>query len=104
HFNAFTTTNTTPGSLYSEANTYEPAFNFLYDSDATLGAASYVASNARGAVSPIVYNGGSATANTAWTVLGDNQTNFQYTTQGRQYWVNNNATGTAGINGVVPGT
>jgi hypothetical protein len=104
HFNAFTPTLTTPAQLYSEANTYEPAFNFLYDSDTTLGAASYVASTARGAVAPIIYNGGSATANTAWTVLGDNQTNFQYTNTGRQYWVNQNAAGTAGINGVVPGT
>ena len=104
HFNAFTTTNTTPGSLYSEASAYEPAFNFLYDSDTTLATANYVASNARGTVAPIIYNGGSSTPNTAWTVLGDNATNFQYTTQGRQYWVNNNATGTAAINGVVPGT
>jgi hypothetical protein len=104
HFNAFTTTNTTPASLYSEASTYEPAFNFLYDSDTTLATAGYVASNARGKVSPIVYNGGSATPNAAWTVLSDNATNFQYTNQGRQYWVNNNALGTASISGVVPGT
>jgi len=104
HFNAFTATNTTPAQLYAEAQTYLPAFNFLYDSDATLVASSYVKSTARGAVSPTITNGGSSTQYQAWSVLSDPATNLQYTTQGRQYWVNQNATGTAGFTGVVPGT
>jgi hypothetical protein len=103
HFNAFTTTNTTPASLFQEAQTFLPSFNQLYDSDATLASAGYVASTARGTVSATIANGGSATANTAWTVLSDPATNIQYTTQGNQYWTNN-TTGAATLPAVVPGT
>jgi hypothetical protein len=104
HFNAFTTANATPASLYTEAQTWLPQFNNLYDADATLAATGYPASTTRGTVSASIANTGSSTANTAWTVLSDSATNFQYSTKGKQYWVNNSSTGAANFTGVAPGT
>ncbi|SNT41418.1 Abnormal spindle-like microcephaly-assoc'd, ASPM-SPD-2-Hydin [Granulicella rosea] len=104
HFNAVSSTLSTPAAMYAEAQTYTPVFDYLYDNDPTLIANGHVASNARGTVAPTIAGGGSATTNAAWTVLGDNATNYQQTTYGRQYWVNNNASGTAPLTGVVPGT
>jgi hypothetical protein len=103
HFNAVGTALPTPAAMYQEAQAYVPAFNFLYDNEATLLASSHVASTARGTVAPVIAGGGSSTVNTAWTTLGDNATNVQQTTNGRQYFVSNNATGTAPLKGVVPG-
>lgn len=104
HFNAVSSTLSTPAAMYAEAQTYTPAFDYLYDNDPTLLANGHVASNARGTVAPTIAGGGSATTNAAWTVLSDNATNYQQSTNGRQYWVNNNAAGTAQLTGVVPGT
>jgi hypothetical protein len=104
HFNAFTTTNTTPASLYTEAQTWTPQFNSLYDADTTLATTGYPASTARGTVNANIANTGSTTANTAWTVLSDNATNFQYSTKGKQYWLNNSSTGAENFTGVAPGT
>ncbi|MGH9585255.1 MAG: polysaccharide lyase family protein, partial [Bryobacteraceae bacterium] len=42
--------------------------------------------------------------NEAWLVLSDNQTNFQYSHAGRQYWTNINPLGLALLDKVVPGT
>jgi hypothetical protein len=103
HFNTFTSTNTTPAALYQEAQTWLPQFNSLYDADTTLAATNYIASAARGAVSATVANTGSAATNAAWTVLSDNAVNFQYSSTGREYWVNNTSAGVANLNGVVPG-
>lgn len=104
HFNTFTTANNTPAALYAEAATYEPFFDLLYDADTTLTASGYTPSTARGTVSPGISGGGSATANAAWTVLSDPGVNFQYSSKGNQYWVNDNAAGNAVLSGVVPGT
>jgi hypothetical protein len=104
HFNAFTTTNATPASLYAEAQTWLPQFNSLYDVDTTLAATGYPASTARGSVSASIANTGSSTPYTAWTVLSDNATNYQYSSAGHQYWVNNSTTGGANLTGVAPGT
>jgi hypothetical protein len=51
-----------------------------------------------------IIDGGSGTPNTAWAVLGDTQTNFQYSDVGRQYWLSNGKEGTALLTGVAPGT
>ena len=103
-FNQFNATHTTAASLYAEARQYLPFFNLLYDNDTTLSSNGYTISTARGTVAPTIAGGGSATANTSWTVLSDAGKNFQYSSNGLQYWVNNNATGTATLTGVVPGT
>lgn len=104
HFNAFSAALTTPAALYAESQRFVPAFNFLYDNEATLLSSGHVASGARGTVAAAIAGGGSAIPAAAWTVLGDNNTNYQQTTYGRQYFINNNATGTATLGGVVPGT
>jgi len=103
-FNKFDTNHTTPAALYSEAQQYLPFFNLLYDNDATLTASGYVPSTGRGTVAPTISGGGSSTTNAAWTVLSDSGNNFQLSSLGLQYWVNNNATGTTTLTGVVPGT
>ena len=102
-FNKFSSTVTTPGGLYAEAQTWLPWFDSLYDNDAVLTAASYVPSTGRGTVTATIAGGGSSTTNAAWMVLSDPATNFQWTSSGYDYWTNN-LTGTATINGVVPGT
>ncbi len=104
HFNTFNSTITTPDQMYADAQAWVPWFNDLYDNDTQLTAAGQVASTQRGTVQTAITNGGSATPNTAWTVLSDNATNFQYSVYGRDYWVNQNSTGTAALTGVVPGT
>jgi hypothetical protein len=103
HFNTFTAARTTPDALFQEAQTYVPVFNLIYDNDALLVAGGYAPSTKRGSVAPAIAGAGSSTANTAWTVLGDNAVNFQSTVYGNNYWVNDNATGTAGLSGVTPG-
>jgi hypothetical protein len=103
-FNKFDSVHTTPAALYQEAQQYLPFFNLLYDNDATLTSSGYTPSTGRGTVAPTISGGGSATANTAWTVLGDPAVNFQLSSSGLQYWVNNNSTATATLTGVVPGT
>jgi hypothetical protein len=104
HFNTFNSTITTPDQMYADAQVWVPWFNQLYDNDPQLINSGQVPSTARGSVQTAITNGGSSTPNTAWTVLSDNATNFQYSTYGRDYWVNQNSTGTAAITGVVPGT
>ncbi len=104
HFNAFNTTNTTPAALYSEAQTWLPQFNSLYDADATLAATGYPASTARGTVSATIANTGTTTANAAWTVLSDSAVNYQYSSKGKQYWLNNGSTGAVNFTGVAAGT
>ena len=104
HFNAFNATNTTPAALYQEAQTWLPQFNSLYDTDGTLASSGYVASTARGGVNSTIAGTGATTPYRAWTVLGDNSTNFQYSNAGRQYWANNSSTAEANFTGVAPGT
>jgi hypothetical protein len=103
HFNTFNSTITTPDQMYADAQAWVPWFNELYDNDPQLIAGGQVPSTQRGSVQTAITGGGSATPNTAWTVLSDNATNFQYSAYGRDYWVNQNSTGTAALTGVVPG-
>ncbi|WP_176441827.1 choice-of-anchor D domain-containing protein [Granulicella rosea] len=104
HFNELNATNTTPASLYAEAQTWLPWFDTLYDNDATLTAASYVPSTGRGAVTATVAGTGAAGTNNAWTVLSDPAANYQLTNLGYDYWANNDTSGKAVMTGVVPGT
>ena len=116
-FNKFTSTNSTPYSLYQEAMSWLPSFDSLYDSDTELTtASSYVPSTGRGSVSIKMSGIGNLAAHTAWAVLGDPGTNFQFSGQGvnannnnvyspgYQYWADISANGVATISGVVPGT
>jgi len=103
-FNKFDTVHTTPTALYTEAQQYLPYFNLLYDNNAILLTNGYTATSGRGTVAPTIA-GGSTTANTAWTVLSDSAANFQLSSNGLQYWVNDTTTGgTAPLTGVAPGT
>jgi hypothetical protein len=104
HFNQFTAAHATPDSLYTEALSNLPSFNFLYDNLTPLLNYGYVPSTARGTVAGTIANGGSATPNTAWTVLSDPGKNFQYSSNGNQYWTSNGATGSTQLANAVPGT
>lgn len=104
HFNTFGGSNTTPASLYQDALNAGSTANAFYDAEGILPQNGYIVSSGRGTVQPTITGGGSSTANTAWAILGDNQTNFQYSGRGRQFWVNNNAGGNAAIGRVTPGT
>jgi len=97
-------TGQTPEAMYQEALNSMASVDAEYDREGILLAAGYVPSTARGAVQPIIAGAGSTAADTAWSVLGDNQVNFQFTSVGSQYWVANNAAGTTPLEGVVPGT
>jgi len=103
HFNTFTASNNTPVSLYQDALNAASGANALYDFEGILLQNGYVPSSGRGTVQPWISGGGSSLANAAWVVLSDNQTNFQYSGRGRQFWVNNNSGGNAPITGVTPG-
>jgi hypothetical protein len=95
----------TPSAMFSDAQDALSGLIALYNGDTLLLDAGYVASGAaRGTVAPTVTGGGSSSANTAWVVLSDNKTNFQFTNQGRQYWEANNSAGTQQLTAVVPGT
>jgi uncharacterized protein (TIGR03437 family) len=104
HFNTFDSSHSTPASLYQDALDAAGSVSSFYDSEADLQQNGYVPSTGRGTVQANISGGGSSAANTAWVVLGDNQTNFQYSNVGREYWVSNNSTGNAALTGVVPGT
>jgi hypothetical protein len=94
----------TPSEMFNDALGSMGAALADWDTDATLVAAGYVPSSGRGSVAAAVAGGGSGSANTAWTVLADNSSNFQFTNAGSQYWVNNDSGGNAQLTGVVPGT
>jgi len=94
----------TPTAMFNDALGSMGAALADWDTDNTLIASGYVPSSGRGSVAATVYGGGSNSANTAWTVLADNNANFQFTNQGNQYWTDNDSSGNAQIPGVVPGT
>ncbi|WP_176441753.1 choice-of-anchor D domain-containing protein [Granulicella rosea] len=104
HFNALSSANPTGASLYAEAAKFEPYFDQLYDADSALQDVGYAASTARGSVAAAIQGGGSATPYAGWTVLSDPNENFQYSSNGYQYWVNDNAAGNQPLVGVIPGT
>jgi len=92
-----------PAAMFQDAASSMATLRPRYDQEADLLASGYVPSSGRGSVSATIGAGFSASANTAWTVLGDNRTDFQFTNVGSQYWANNN-TGTVTLPSVVPGT
>ena len=107
---AYTTTGETLASaddLYNDAITVGKSFSSFYDNEATLVSAGYIKSGTRGSVtvnvSGVVGNG-STTTKAAWAVLSDNQTNFQYSAKGAQYWADITSTGSATFSNVIPGT
>ena len=89
--------------MYADAISAEAGLVNQYDNVAPLVAAGYVASTGRGSVS-IQMNNVIGAPHTAWAVLSDPNTNFQYTNQGMQYWADISQNGTATITGVAPGT
>ena len=114
HFNTFTPTNSTPGSLHREAMTWLPQFPLLYDGDDTLIGSGYVPSTGRGRLDFSVGGGGARRPDTAWTVLSDSARNFQLSSAGLQYWATDcgrdfehrdfGVGGKVRLHGVAPGT
>jgi hypothetical protein len=104
HFNAFSSAYPTPSSLYAEAVAASYQFQPAYDKDIVLINAGYVPSTARGEVDIHVDGAKGYDLNQAWAVLSDDQTNFQYSHAGREYWQNLNPGGEASFHDVVPGT
>ena len=104
HLNAFSSTNPTPASLYQEALSAGQTYAADYGMDTKLVQSGYVPSTARGEVQVKVNGTKGMNLNQAWAVLSDNQTNFQYSHAGNEYWVNINPDGIANFHNVVPGT
>jgi hypothetical protein len=94
----------TPTAMFNDALNSMGAALANWDADNTLIGAGYVPSSGRSAVAAVVSGGGSNSTNTVWTVLADNNANFQFTNQGHQYWTDNDINGGAQLTGVVPGT
>jgi hypothetical protein len=93
-----------PGALYLEALASILLVNPFYDNEQTLLANGYVPQSSRRTVEATVAGAGSSWSGAAVTVLGDNATNFQYTSKGHQYWTFNGPDGRSILTGVVPGT
>ncbi|MGD1030827.1 MAG: polysaccharide lyase family protein, partial [Opitutaceae bacterium] len=94
----------TPAAMFNDALNSMSAALANWDTDSTLIAAGYVPSSGRGSVSASVSGGGSNSGGSAWTVLADNGSDFQFTNVGSQYWDENDSNGNAQMTGVVPGT
>lgn len=104
HLNAFSGTYPSPASLYQEALTAGQSYAADYDWDTELVQSGYVPSTARGEVHVQVNGTKGMNLNQAWAVLSDDQTNFQYSHAGNEYWININPAGVANFHGVAPGT
>jgi hypothetical protein len=101
HFNRFSNL---PAMLQDALNIIPGALT-LFGKDAELTSNGYVpVGGGRGTLEANITGGGSNSANTAWTVLSDQNTNMQYSVQGAQYWASNNDTGSVTIPNVTPGT
>jgi rhamnogalacturonan endolyase len=94
---------TTPGDMYQDAVQAGAASSTLYDAEQQLLENGYIPSNARGTVS-VQVNGVTGAAHTAWAVLSDSATNFEFSSKGNQYWADISNTGSVTFNGVAPGT
>ena len=92
-----------PNDMYNDAVQAGTHFASLYDSEDQLLTAGYVPSTQRGSVS-VAVNGVAGNPKTAWAVLSDPATNFQYSSQGAQYWLDISKDGTGTFQGVIPGT
>jgi rhamnogalacturonan endolyase len=92
----------TPSDMYQDAVFFGTHFDWLYDHESDLLAGGYVPSTARGDVDVAVH-GIDGPPKTAWAVLSDPGTNFQYST-GAQYWIDISRGGRGTFRGVIPGT
>lgn len=94
HFNTVSQRRPSPSGLYRDALFSSIGADDLYDHDTELLSSGYVPSNQRGQVraqfdAPAIEHEKSRRDDdqlTAFAVLSDNQTNFQYTTNGNEYW------------------
>lgn len=102
-FNKIGGTIQSPDEMYNDAVQAGTHFDSLYDSEDKLLAAGYVPSTKRGTVS-VTVNGVAGNPKTAWAVLSDPGTNFQYSAKGAQYWVDISRNGTGTFQNVIPGT
>jgi hypothetical protein len=96
---------TSPAQMYSDAISAGAALTSSgqYDNDAQLVAAGYVPTSGRGTVQ-VQVNGVTGSQYTAWAVLSDPNTNFQFSCNGMQYWADISQNGTTTFTGVAPGT
>ncbi len=104
HLNAFSRDYPTAASLYSEAVSSTGQFKPAYDRETVLVSSGYTPSTVRGQVQLHVHGTEGLDLNQAWAVLSDQNTNFQYSHAGPQYWTNINPGGIATFSNVVPGT
>lgn len=101
HFNRYTNL----PAMYQDAISIIPGALTLFGKDAQLTANGYVpVGSGRGTLEANISGAGSNSQYGAWTVLSDQNTNMQYSIQGAQYWAANNASGSATIDNVTPGT
>jgi len=102
-FNTFGGGIQTADDMYKDAVQNGTHFDSLYDHESDLLAAGYVPSTARGVVD-VQANGVAGSQKTAWAVLSDPGKNFQYTSQGAQYWTDISRNGSGTFHRVMPGT
>jgi len=101
HFNRFSNL---PAMLQDALNIIPGALT-LFGKDSELTSNGYVpVGSERGTLDATISGGGSNSANTAWTVLSDQNKNMQYSIQGEQYWKSNDSSGGVTIPNVTPGT
>ncbi|MBO0861914.1 MAG: hypothetical protein J2P21_26175 [Chloracidobacterium sp.] len=103
HFNAFSPMRSTAASLYQEALASAEQLKPAYDSDTELLNNGYAPSYGRGEVHASIKSAKGLDLNQAWAVLSDENTNFQYSHAGREYWVNIDPGGIANFHDVAPG-
>jgi hypothetical protein len=105
-FRVVPTNGESASQLYQDDLNALPTYQSLFNSDTTLLANGYVPSTARGSFQVTIANPAGWTSNTTnqTVVLSDPNTNFQYSSQGPQYWAQIGQNGTANISSVSPGT
>jgi len=93
-------------TMYSNAVSSISGALTNFGSDSILTGAGYISTTGtgRGKVEPTISGGGSSSSNTAWAVLGDQDTNLQYSANGYQYWTSLNSSGSGTMSNVIPGT
>jgi hypothetical protein len=105
HFNAFDATHKTADDLYADAAATVPGALAFYETETTLQGNGYPPHSARGALqatvtSPVL----SAAPSANVVILSDNQTYFQESANGYQYWGYADSSGNVNIPNVIPGT